>query len=101
MKVSGFNWDSGNVGKCNKHGISCAAIEDLFYREIWIGPDLKHSKQEERYLAIGRAANGRPVIVAFALRENSGECFIRPISARYMHKKELERYEETFTKDKK
>jgi uncharacterized DUF497 family protein len=30
MKFDGFDWDSGNRAKCQKHGVSIAEIESLF-----------------------------------------------------------------------
>ncbi len=27
MRVSGFDWDKGNLAKCLKHGVSLAEIE--------------------------------------------------------------------------
>ena len=35
------------------------------------------------------------MFVAFTLREREGKKFIRPVTARSMHKKESEKYEET------
>jgi uncharacterized DUF497 family protein len=29
MQVAGFDWDEGNRSKCQKHGVSPAAIEDI------------------------------------------------------------------------
>ena len=57
-------------------------------------PDLKHSANEDRYIAVGRDTDGRPVFVAFTVRERNGERLIRPVSARFMHGKEIEGYEE-------
>jgi len=34
------------------------------------------------------------VLIVFTLREKADDTFIRPISARYMHRKEIEYYEE-------
>jgi uncharacterized DUF497 family protein len=67
---------------------------EAFLRAIpRIAPDLKHSRREERFIAIGRNARGRPMFVAFTIRERHGDRLIRPISARYMHQKEIEGYE--------
>jgi hypothetical protein len=44
-------------------------------------------------LALGRREGGRFVLVAFTLRLAGHETMIRPISARYMHRKEVEHYE--------
>jgi uncharacterized DUF497 family protein len=95
MKVSGFDWNHGNRAKCLKHGVSAAEIESLFARAPRVAPDPAHSKQEDRFLAVGRALSGRPIFVVFTFREIDGHRFIRPISARYMHKKEIEAYEKS------
>jgi uncharacterized DUF497 family protein len=47
---------------------------------------------ESRWKAIGRLPNGRFVFVVFTFREVVGRRIIRPISARYMHRKEVLRY---------
>jgi uncharacterized protein len=93
MKLGGFDWDSGNRTKCQKHGVSIAEIEYLLLGNPVIAPDIKHSDLEDRYIAIGRDARGRPMFVAFVYRMRGEERLIRPVSARYMHKKEAERYE--------
>jgi uncharacterized DUF497 family protein len=93
MQVAGFDWDEGNRSKCWKHGVSPAAIEDLFRRPIAVLPDPVHSKSEERFKAIGRTGKGRGIFVVFTFRTRRGKRLIRPISARYMHKKEMDQYE--------
>jgi uncharacterized DUF497 family protein len=93
--VAGFDWDEGNRAKCVRHGVTIAAIESLFESTIAVLPDPAHSRIEVRYKAIGKAANGRSVLIVFTLRTHEGETLIRPISARYMHKKEVAYYEET------
>ena len=55
--------------------------------------DVEHSLAEERLRAIGKTDQGRYVFLVFTIRERHGERFIRPISARYMHQKEIEHYE--------
>ena len=89
----GFDWDLGNRGKCQKHGLSFAAIEDLFTRPLAIIPDEDAPHKEPRFRAIGRTDGGRAVFIVFTLRCRDEGQFIRPISARYMHKKEIESYE--------
>lgn len=91
--VAGFDWDDGNLAKCQKHGVTIADIESVFIGAPSIGPDIAHSTMETRFLAIGRAASGRHVFLAFTWRERDGAPFIRPISARYMHAKEVQHYE--------
>ena len=55
--------------------------------------DLTHSAREERLVAVGRNSRGRPMFVVFTIRHRNGKRLIRPLSARYMHKKEIEGYE--------
>ncbi len=92
-KVAGFDWDDGNREKCRKHGVSPAEIEAVFRGGPHVAPDIAHSVAETRFLAIGRGGGARFVFVAFTLRNIGGETLIRPISARYMHQKEVEHYE--------
>ncbi len=92
MQGSGFDWDDGNRAKCEQHGVSLAEIEALFAGRPSVAPDIAHSDQEARYIAIGRSQAGRAMFVAFTLREKNKQTLIRPISARFMHKKESEAY---------
>ena len=93
LKVSGFDWDDGNRSHCRKHGVSVAEIEDLFTRPVLIMPDDQHSQNEERLWAIGKTKKGRSIFLVFTIRELHGKRLIRPVSARYMHRKEVESYE--------
>ena len=102
MRVAGFDWDAGNRSKCRKHGVSTAEIESLFHSPIAVVPDPRHSKSEERFKAIGKTNRARGIFVVFTLRMRRGKTFIRPISARYMHRKEMDHYEkETATLPKR
>ena len=91
--VSAFEWDDGNREKCQKHGVSLAEIESLFERPLMILPDHAHSLTEERLRAIGKTDKGRYVFLVFTIHRRGGKKYIRPISARYMHRKEIESYE--------
>lgn len=91
--VVGFDWDAGNRAKCQKHGVSVVEVEGLFSRPLLIFPDASHSQREERLWAIGKTANGRSVFLVFTIRVRAGKRVIRPISARYMHRKEVRHYE--------
>lgn len=93
LRISGFDWDAGNRRKCQKHGLSIEQIEALFLGNPRIAPDPKHSSAEDRLIAVGRAETGRPVFVAFTLRAQGKSYRIRPVTARYMHAKEMEGYE--------
>jgi len=91
--ASGFDWDEGNRAKCARHGVSQADIEALFLTDPQVAPDIRHSHQEDRLIAVGRNAAGRQMFVGFAIRTVEGRPLIRPITARYMHAKEIEHYE--------
>ncbi len=93
MQANGFDWDKGNRAKCEKHGLSTSVIESLFTRALAILPDAAHSQSERRFRAIGRTDKGRGVFIVFTLRHKGDELLIRPISARYMHRKEISAYE--------
>lgn len=93
LHANGFDWDKGNRAKCEQHGLSVSAIESLFARPIAVLPDAAHSQSERRFRAIGRTAKGRGVFIVFTLRRKGDKVLIRPISARYMHKMEIEAYE--------
>jgi hypothetical protein len=94
MKVVGFDWDKGNRDKCQKHGVSLEEIEWLFEEDrLRFFPDEKHSYAEPRFQAIGQTYAWRYVFVVFTFRRREDGWFIRPLSARYMHKKEIGRYE--------
>lgn len=92
-RLAGFDWDAGNLAKCRKHGVSAAEIEALFEVPLLIVPDPEHSRTETRIRALGRGHSGRMVFLVFTVRLKSGQRVIRPISARYMHAKEVASYE--------
>jgi uncharacterized DUF497 family protein len=94
----GFEWDKGNRDKCQKHGVPIATIESLFHGPLAVVPDPEHSDTEERLKAIGRTDDGRGVLIVFTLRRLGDEIFIRPVSARYMHRTEVEYYEKAIAK---
>ena len=89
MEVSGFDWDEANGPICTKHGVSIAEIESVFERRVLILDDLDNSQTERRFRAIGIGSSGRHVFIVFTWRGS----FLRPISARYMHQREIDRYE--------
>lgn len=93
MQFAGFDWDDGNRNKCQKHGVPLAAIEALFTRRVALLPQHRRSDAELRFRGIGWDDDGRAIFIVFTLRRRGGETLIRPISVRYMHKKEIERYE--------
>jgi uncharacterized protein len=93
LEVAGFDWDQAKRPKCQKLGVPLADIEAMFQRPVAVVPDPFHSIHEERFKAIGKSAAGRSIFVVFTLRTRNRKNFIRPISARYMHRKGVEHYE--------
>lgn len=91
IAVEESDWDDGNRGKCTAHGLSIDEIEQVFAGPLRVYPDPAHSGQETRYLAI---------FAAFTLREAAGSRRVRPISVRYMHRREIEHYEAQVQKTK-
>jgi uncharacterized DUF497 family protein len=88
----GFDWDEGNWPKCAKHGLTKEDVESAFSGSPRVFP-AKSSLEEERRFAVGRNAEGRYVFVVFTSRGKDGAILIRPISARFMHEKEVSSYE--------
>ncbi len=88
-----FDWDDGNWPKCGKHGVSKAEIEHVLRSNPLVRPDRTPQDAETRYNAVGTNKDGRTIFLVFTVRQKNGDRYIRPISARYMHKKEIERYE--------
>jgi uncharacterized DUF497 family protein len=94
MKFDGFDWDAGNTAKCQEHGVSIDEIESVFPGEPRVGPDAEHSKAEQRFGAVGRTKEGRHLFAVFTVRRRGSGILLRPISARYMHRKEIAAYEQ-------
>lgn len=92
--VTGFQWDDGNWPKCAKHGVSKAEIEEVLSGEPAVLADRSNIPAEARFNAVGCNAAGRYLFIVFTLRGENDDRVIRPISARYMHAKEVERYEQ-------
>jgi hypothetical protein len=93
VAADGFDWDAGNRDTCQKHGISIAEIEAFLLESPRVAPDIAHSGSEERFTAVGHNRLGRALFVVFTMRSKDGKRLIRPLNARYMHKKEIEGYE--------
>ena len=91
MKVAGFDWDNGNWPKCGKHGVSPEEIEQVLLGNpsVMLDPH----PDEPRMRAIGRTKAGRFVFLVFMLRQDDVKTLLRPISARFMHQKEIDHYE--------
>ena len=92
-QVQGIEWDSGNWPKCGRHGVSQADVEMLLAGDPMILPDRTERTDETRFNAVGKSEDGRALFVVFTIRRHDGGDFIRPISARFMHAKEVKHYE--------
>jgi len=91
-QLDGFEWDEGNRDKNRlKHKVSAEECEEIFFNEpLIILEDRKHSEKEQRYAAYGVTNEGRKLMVYFTVREIK----YRVISARDMHRKERQFYED-------
>ncbi len=92
--IEGFDWDEGNSRKStDKHRVSQAEAEQVFFNEpLLVLEDVAHSVDEPRFHALGRTDEGRLLHITFTLRRERR--LIRVISARDMHRKERQRYDE-------
>ena len=92
-QIEGFDWDEGNSRKSvEKHDVSQAEAEQIFFNDPLIVEDVSHSVRELRSQALGRTDAGRLLHISFTLRGDGR--LIRVISARTMHRKERLRYEQ-------
>ena len=93
-QITSFDWDEGNSRKNDeKHGVSQAEAEQLFFNEpLLLLPDNLHSHPEPRIHALGKTDGGRYLHITFTLRFDNSK--IRVISARDMHRKERAIYEQ-------
>ena len=90
-RLTGFEWDTGNEQKNAKHGVTPAEAEQVFLNEpLIVIDDLKHSKTEQRFHALGTTTEKRLLHITFTIRNDK----IRVISARDMHRKERAIYEQ-------
>ena len=93
IEIIGFAWDDGNVRKNEKHQVSPAESEQIFFNEpLLLLADTKHSDRESRFHALGKTDQGRLLHLAFTLREAGAK--IRVMSSRDMHRKERVIYEQ-------
>ncbi len=87
---SGFEWDEGNARKnWERHQVTPEEAEDMFFNEpLVVRSDVRHSRQEKRYYALGQTTAGRRLFVSFTIRHS----LLRVISVRDMNKKESDIY---------
>ncbi len=89
-----FEWDPRKAeANAAKHGVSFDEAVTVFLDATALdGPDLQHSKTELRYLRLGRAGDGRLLMVAYTLRRSGHAETIRLISARRASRRERAAY---------
>ena len=69
--ITGFQWDDGNARKNEKHGVSTAESEQVFFNApLLMLEDAKHSVSEPRFHALGKTDDGRLLHITFTLRES-------------------------------
>ncbi len=92
-RIEGFEWDAGNARKNEKHGVSQAEAEQVFFDALLLVlADTAHSQSEPRFHGLGASADARLLHVTFTLRQDGTR--IRIISARGMSRKERTLYEQ-------
>ena len=86
-----FQWDKGNIKKnLEKHGFKHTEIEEVFFnKQKKILKDKLHSKNENRYILLGKTRKAKVLFVVFTVRNKKA----RVISARRLNKKEMKLYE--------
>jgi uncharacterized protein len=84
--LEGFEWDAGNSDKnWHRHDVRQAEAEQaLLNTPVVVALDLKHSRSERRFIALGGTDAGRMLTIVFTVRGTR----IRVISARAMSKAE-------------
>ena len=86
-KITGFDWDEGNARKNERHGVSAAEAEQVFFNvPLLLLDDPRHSESEPRYHALGKTLAERRLHLSLTLRKEA--TLIRVISARGMSRKE-------------
>ena len=92
LRVSGFNWDKGNRVKCQNMVFRLRTSKPFSLTVPELTP-IRNTRRT-RIVAVGGTSTGRPVFVAFTIRAANNRRFIRPVTARFMHAKEVAAYEE-------
>jgi uncharacterized DUF497 family protein len=89
-----FEWDPRKAEvNAAKHRVSFdEAVTGFLDNDALDGPDLQHSKDEMRFLRLGRAADQRVLMVAYTFRRSGDAETIRIISARRASRRERAAY---------
>ena len=93
--VTGFDWDADNARKNDKHDVSTAEAEQVFFNAPLLlleDESHSHSQSEIRLHVLGQTDVGRGLHITFTLRQAG--TLIRVISARDLHRKERAIYDQ-------
>jgi hypothetical protein len=87
-----FEWDPRKAAaNVRKHGVTFEEATDVWSDAFALDtPDIDHSVNDERYVAVGLSQRSRVPVVWYADRGDR----IRLISARFANRSERRRYEE-------
>jgi hypothetical protein len=87
---TGFEWDEANAVKnWELHRVTPEEAEAVFFNEpLVVRGDVRHSRREKTYYALGRTGASRRLFVAFTVRRS----LLRVISVRDMSGKERDSY---------
>ena len=91
IKPIKFEWDKFNKEKNWKnHQVDFRECEEIFFNEpLKIFKDIKHSQEEDRFIALGISNRNKKLFIVFTIRNIK----IRVISARNQNSKEKGIYE--------
>jgi uncharacterized DUF497 family protein len=87
---TGFEWDEATTLKnWERHQVTPEEAEDVYFNEpLIVRSDIRHSKREKRYYALGQTGGGRRLFVAFTIRGS----LLRVISVRDMNQRKMDAY---------
>ena len=70
-QITGFDWDEGNARKNEKHGVTMAEAEQVFFNApLLVLENSKHSNQQPRFHALGKTDDSRLLHITFTVRHN-------------------------------
>lgn len=92
-----FEWDDAKAESNRaKHGVAFSEAMDVFLDPLMMTRfDEDHSEDEERWVSLGRSAEGRLFVVVHTFTATGPEtALLRVVSARLPTKRERQQYEE-------
>ena len=100
VRIVGFEWDRGNRSNVGSTAFPLRRSRLFcFRRRVRSRSPMSGIRAANRGLSPSAGPRlGRGVFTVFTLRRHGEETFIRPVSARYMHRKEVEYYEKEISR---